>query len=358
MVGPTKAGGDMPRTGTGLAKPLRDSLPAFVTEILEIAYNVPAFWRLFRAYRRCRPDFVYERYNLHLLAGILLARLTGTPLILEVNSPLYEERCHTGTLALKALARWVERIIWRSADHVLPVTEVLAGYVRAAGVGDAVITVTPNGVDPRRYSPSEDRQMVREELRLGNRTVLGFVGFMRPWHGLEYAVELLAREGEECDLHLLIIGDGPARPDLETRVRMLGVEHRVTILGAVPHDRIPRLISAFDIALQPKVVPYASPLKNFEYMALARPIVAPDQANIREVLVHGQTALLFRPDDFDAFCEAVTQLCRDEGLRDRLGASARAAIQQRGFLWERNAERVEQIAHALIQGRAASRRSM
>ncbi len=108
----------------------------------------------------------------------------------------------------------------------------------------------------------------------------------------------------------------------------------------------------------PKVVPYASPLKNFEYMALARPIVAPDPANIRDVLVHGQAALLFRPDDFDAFCDAVTQLCRDKGLRDRLGAGARAAIQQRGFLWERNAERVEQIALALIQGRAASRRSM
>jgi glycosyltransferase involved in cell wall biosynthesis len=113
------------------------------------------------------------------------------------------------------------------------------------------------------------------------------------------------------------------------------------------------MIRQFDIALQPRVVPYASPLKIFEYMACGRAIVAPDQPNIREILVDGETALLFDPDDPAALWRAIRRLAGDPDLREALGQSARRALEAADHTWRRNASRIIEAAGAL-PGRGAA----
>src|SRR5690606_10742188 len=116
--------------------------------------------------------------------------------------------------------------------------------------------------------------------------------------------------GNGPDLHFLVVGEGPAREDIARRARERGVADRVTFTGLVPRDDIANVVAAFDIALQPDVVPYASPLKLFEYMILGCAIVAPDTPNIREVLTDGDGAALFDTADPAAFRGAIDRLCR------------------------------------------------
>ena len=71
---------------------LKAGLPRSLYEILELGYNIPASFRLIKAWRRSGADVLYERYNLYLLAGVILKRLFGVPLLLEVNAPLARER--------------------------------------------------------------------------------------------------------------------------------------------------------------------------------------------------------------------------------------------------------------------------
>ena len=73
-------------------------------------------------------------------------------------------------------------------------------------------------------------------------------------------------------------------------------------------DGLAAYISSFDIALQPEVTAYASPLKLFEYMALSRAIIAPDAPNIREILTHEVDALLFEPDNPKSLASAIRTL--------------------------------------------------
>lgn len=322
---------------TDLVAWLRRRLPATAYELLELGYSVPAFWRLWRAYRRHRPDVLYERYNLFLLAGPWLKWLTGVPLLLEINSPLTEERREHGNLRLDWLAVRTDRWAWGAADRVLPVTDVLAGYVRRAGVDETRILVTPNGIDPARFPLDLDGDAVRARLGLGERVVLGFTGFVRSWHGLDQVVDLLP---EQPELHLLIVGDGPARPELEAQAKRLNVADRVTCVGMVPREEVAAYLGAFDIALQPASTPWASPLKLVEYMAAGCAVVAPDQTNLRELLVDGETALLFAPDSPEALRAAVRRLVGDPALRTRLGAGARATVASRGLTWRQTAERV------------------
>src|SRR5262245_6999597 len=126
---------------------IRRLLPGALGELAEMAYGVLSTARLVRAAWAFRPDVIYERANLFHVAGSWTAWRRGVPLLLEVNAPLAEERIRFSSLRLKRLARAAERLVWRCADIVLPVTEVLAGHVTTAGVPRTRIAVVPNGID-------------------------------------------------------------------------------------------------------------------------------------------------------------------------------------------------------------------
>ncbi|MBV9812934.1 MAG: glycosyltransferase family 4 protein [Acetobacteraceae bacterium] len=312
---------------------LRKLLPGALGELAELAYNIPAYRRLRRAHRQFRPDLIYERYNLFFLAGAWLTRRTGTPLYLEVNSPLAAERARFGSLRLQALAHRLERFTWRSARRVLAVTGVLRDIIAAEGVRRERIEVVPNGVVLSRF-PAKPPPRNRTEV------VLGFVGFVRPWHGLDHVIRGMAEVATGRPVALMVVGDGPARPELEELAHTLGLDDRVRFTGVVEHAMVPGLVADFDIALQPSVTGYASPLKIFDYMAAGRAIVAPDQPNIREILSDERTALLVDPADPNAVWAAIRRLAEDPELRARLGEAARAELERRDFTWLGNARRI------------------
>lgn len=326
---------------------LRRWLPPIAMELAELLYSAPAYVRLERAASRFRPDFVYERYNLFFVAGAMLARRRGLPLLVEVNAPLASERERYHDLRWKRLARWSESLVWRTADRVLPVTRVLAQVVAAAGVSPERIVVAPNGIDPEEFcdAPWEAAPSANDEI------VLGFVGFVREWHGLDTVVRAIAGWRGEPRISLVVVGEGPARPELERLARELGVTDRVRFTGLAGRSEVGRRIQTFDIALQPAAVPYACPLKVVEYMAAGRAIVAPDQPNLRELVEDGRTALLFDPTSEgrgQAMWSAIVRLAQDPGLRRRLGAAARAQIDVRDLTWAGNARRVVELAEAEI----------
>jgi glycosyltransferase involved in cell wall biosynthesis len=300
--------------------------------------------------RRFRPDAIYERYNLFTPAGVWAKRRFGLPLFLEVNAPLFEERRDHGGIALQSLARWSQQYAWRGADIVAPVTRVLADSVELAGVPTSRIAVIPNAINAGQFANVPDLADAKQRLGLAGRLVLGFTGFVREWHGIERVLEFMASAGRD-DLFLLLVGDGPARASLERRANELGIAGRLRITGIVARDDIVRHVAAFDVALQPNVVAYASPLKIFEYLALGRPILAPALPNICEILENGKNAILF---DAHIRRSALQQLCSDADLRRRLALAARRTIVERRISWDQNASRVvallEGCAHGSGQG--------
>jgi len=349
VVGPAPARDDGVMGGTvGWVQRLRAALPRAVYELLELGYSLVAYRRLARAARDFQPDVLYERYNLFLLAGALLKRRTGLPMLLEVNAPLADERAAFGGLGLPRLADWAETRAWRAADVVLPVTAVLAERVRSRDVPAARIEVIPNGINEAHFAqapaPSEAKR------RLGwadDELVLGFTGFVRDWHGVDQVVRWLASPDAPAKARLLMVGDGPARADLEALARELDLGDRVRFTGVVDREAVPALVAAFDVALQPAVVAYASPLKLFEYLALGKAIVAPRTPNLTEVLDDGDNALLFDPAVPGALPMALQRLCADPALRSRLAAAARATITRRRLTWDGNAQRVATLAERL-----------
>lgn len=323
---------------------LKSMLPKSLYELLELGYTLIAYRRLMAAAKRFSPDFIYERYNLYLLSGLMLKRRLGIPLLLEVNAPLVAERGKFGGLGMPWLARWAEQTAWKGADHVLPVTRVLAEHISAAGVPSVRITVIPNGINRAHFANAPEPEVAKKRLGVSGHLVLGFTGFVRDWHGVDRVIRWMSTPLAPDNSLLLVVGDGPVRSSLESLAKDLGLSERVRFTGVVNRDRVPDHVAAFDVALQPAVVPYASPLKLFEYLALGKAVIAPRLPNIEEVLTDGENAKLFDPVDSGDFERALTRLCSDADLRTRLAVRAAETIDLLDLTWIGNARRVIELA--------------
>jgi glycosyltransferase involved in cell wall biosynthesis len=264
---------------------------------------------------------------------------------------LTDERLRHGGLGLPGLARWSERCAWRGADVVLPVTRVLADMVQKEGVAPDKLVVIANGINEAHFASAPTPHEAKARIGWATGLVLGFTGFVRDWHGVDHALRWMASADAPPDAKLLVVGDGPARADLEQLARSLNLAERVRFTGFVAREDVPAYVAAFDIALQPAVTAYASPLKLFEYLALGKAIVAPRLPNMEEVLTDGDNALLFDNTAGAGGLEAaLTRLSRDANLRAHVAVGAARTIAQRGLTWRGNAQRVVALADALLRG--------
>lgn len=346
-VGTDAASGGSP----GWVGRLKAVLPRGLYEFAELAYSVVAYRRLAAAIKAERPDGIYERYNLFLLAGVWARRRFGLPLLMEVNAPMARERMEYGGLTWGRMASWVEHYVWRQVDLLLPVTQVLVDEMVAQGIDPARIRVIPNGINEVHYRNLPTVAEAKSKLGLEGRLVIGFTGFVREWDRLDRIVAWVARTLPRHPVHLLVIGDGPARSEIEEVARRLGVSDRVSFTGAVPRDQVPGLSMAFDIALQTALVPYASPLCLFEYLALGKAIVAPDQPNHHEILRADVDSLLYPPEDPAGIELALDRLCEDADLRERIAASASRVIGERQLTWKAHAAQVASEMAKLARAR-------
>ena len=252
------------------------------------------------------------------------ARDAGTPSVLEVNAPLVEEQSRYRGLRDEAGARQIARRAHCAARHVIAVSREVAVHAEALRGSSAGVHVLPNGVDPARFDVERRGDVSEASVRIG------FVGTLKPWHGVESLVEAFDRLSSELpETELVIIGDGPERAALEQRAERC--RGRVRFEGEVAPEEIPAHLATLDIAVAPYADPanfYFSPLKLFEYMAAGCAVVAADVGQISDVLAHETSALLYPPGDVRARTSALARLVRDPGARERLGREARRVVDE------------------------------
>jgi glycosyltransferase involved in cell wall biosynthesis len=224
---------------------------------------------------------------------------------------------------------------------------VLAQHVQAYGVPASRIQVIPNGINRTHFAQAPTSAEAKARLGLQGQLVLGFTGFVRDWHGVDRIVNWMDTPAAPSHTHLLVVGDGPVRAALEQQAQRLGLAGRVTFTGVIHRDQVPAHVAAFDVALQPAVTPYASPLKLMEYLVLGKAVVAPSTPNLREILTNDTNALLFDDAQPASMEAALTRLCTDAALRARLAQGAFETIDRLNLTWVGNAQRVVSLVKAL-----------
>ncbi|WP_257786382.1 glycosyltransferase family 4 protein [Janibacter indicus] len=189
--------------------------------------------------------------------------------------------------------------------------------------------------EPRAASHLDQRGEPRAASHLDQQTpfVIGFVGTLKPWHGVEVLVESFARLARTDDgTRLRLVGDGPQRAAIAAQAERLGVADRVDLVGAVAPERMPEELARMDLAVAPyPQLPdfYFSPLKLYEYLAAGLPVVASDIGPVGEVLDGGHLGVLVTPGDMTELAAALAGLRSDAALRAELGDLGRRAAVSR-----------------------------
>jgi len=303
----------------------------------EMIYNARFIEEAIRIFAGRKPTLIYQRYSQYNYSGAYLAANCGIPFVLEYNgSEIWVAKNWGAPMRFLKLAEEIERSNLRAADAIVVVSQPLKDELIARGIAAPKILVNPNGVDALRFDPDivcDEGMKLRTELGLQNKIIVGFVGTFGRWHGAEILARSIRPVVErDSRIHFLFIGDGTTASDVREIIRTTDVSDAVTLTGMIAPEAVPRYLGTCDICVAPHIpnpdgTPFfGSPTKLFEYMAMARGIVASRLDQIAQILEDGKTALLVTPGSVDELVDGILKLAGSPEECKRLGTNARQQV--------------------------------
>ncbi len=261
------------------------------------------------------------------LAVVEAARALGIPSVYEVRGLWEVTRGSRDPEWMGGgMYRYMARMEADAAMHatkVLTITTALRDELVDRGVAPDKITVVPNGVETARFEPRERNVDLEQRLNLAGRTVVGYVGSILDYEGLDLLIDAAATfQREGSDMAFLLVGDGAELSQFRERVESEGLGETVIFTGRVPHHEVEDYYSLIDICPFPRlplpVCEMVSPLKPFEAMAMGKAVVSSDVAALAEIVQDGVTGLLHRKGDAESLTDKLRLLRDDPDLRARL----------------------------------------
>lgn len=295
-------------SGEGLA-PIGRPMPrlAALRQASALA-NVPA---ALREAKKFAPDAIYERCTSYGL-GAVLSRALGVPLL---------------TMILDQRYSWLSLL--QAGRLVATRLDLVPTPVRHKAVKVSW------GANAELFAPDLDASETRARYDLGDDFVVGYSGSFRPWHGVDVLIDAAARLTDR-KVRFLLVGDGPLRDDLHAQVQRHGLADRFVFTGSLPYAEVPQVLAAADLCVAPFVPDrhgpskargfVLDPLKVFEYLALGKPTITIDAANIRALFTHGEHLRLCPPGDVGALASAIGRVMDDPEPAKQEAAAGRARV--------------------------------
>lgn len=272
--------------------------------------------------------------------GRALGKLAGVPVIVA----------HEHWSSKPKREVWVDRLLYRLSDRILVPSEASKQLVmRMEGIPARYLDVAYNGVDVAQFSPGAESGSARQELGLAPEDyVIGTVGRLSADKGGQDDLLWAANELRKShpNARLLIIGDGPLRPELEEYASELGMLDTLSAIFTGTRNDIARLLDAMDVFVLPSHKE-ALPIAVLEAMSMCLPVVATRVGGVPEVVRDGSTGLLVAPGDRVALRDALARLASDPGLAHRLGASGHARVRAH-FTVDKMVRHVEDLYEKLM----------
>jgi len=280
--------------------------------------------RLVRMMRERRPAIVHTHSSKAGVLGRMAAARAGVPVVIHTIHGLpfhpYEKwwrnRIYIGA----------ERYAARRSHRIICVADAMRRQALAAGVGrPEQYRVIHSGMETGTFgSPELDGPAVRRELGIPEGAlVIGKIARLFELKGHEDVLRAAVKIFSDVpEAHLLFVGDGILRAELERLAAELGISDRVTFAGLVPARRIPEMIAAMDLVVHAS---YREGLARVLPQALISrvAVVSYDVDGAPEVVTPGETGLLVKAGDVAGLARATVKLALDGELRRRMGEEGR-----------------------------------
>lgn len=306
---------------------------SFIHKDLRLALNYRQPLR--RLFEQIRPDVVHvQDPSPFCQCAVREAKRHGIPAIAthhpgpEIGAPYF------------ARLPWpfkpgVEAIGWRFVTHHLNRADAVSVPSRSSaqmlavhGIRQAAVPVSC-GIHLNEFTPLSEnkRDETRMQFGLPADKVIGlYVGRVDVEKRVDVLIKALAALQDER-VHLAVAGTGASLPQIQRLIRQYGVENRVHLLGNVPHQHLPALISASDIFLMPGDAESFS-IATLEAMACGKPVLAAHASALPELVGHRQNGYLFQPKNPQSAAEGLRWLLENRDRWKAMGQISRRRAEQ------------------------------
>ncbi len=264
----------------------------------------------FALLKKVKPKVVHAASNFqNALPALAVAKKAGIPTVYEVRG-LWQDSTASKIPEFDESGRYYmqekyEIYCCEIADRVVAIGDSLADHLVNLGVERKKIDIVPNGVDAQVFSPQEKNETLIQKYQLENKTVYGFIGSITKYEGLSDLFRAFALlEKEKPNIHFLLVGDGPALPQLRELVEKLNISHIVSFVGRVPHTEVKDYYSVIEIfpfpRINAKVCRLVTPLKPFEVMAMGKLALVSHIPALNEMVIQEETGLMFEAENISS----------------------------------------------------------
>ncbi len=247
------------------------------------------------------------------LSGYIISRIRRARLVLEIRDLQPESGEQFGNINksfFTEIIRRVMRFLYKKADHVVCVTEGIAGWMKQNGVNENRLTTIKSGVGNDFLNSHSNG--IRKKYGWEDKFLVvfsGTLGWVRPLESIIETARLLA---DNKKYHFVFIGDGQKRRSLEILAQQYNLKN-ISFVGLRPLEEIPYYLKASDLLVEClKEVPVARvalPTKIFEYMAAGKPIVfGSADGETSRLLSEAGGALVFSPSNPEELARLVRRV--------------------------------------------------
>jgi glycosyltransferase involved in cell wall biosynthesis len=329
-----------------LKRILKVVVPKYVWRTLKdrrlLQFDIKAESELQKKVESFKPHLIYERAYYLQVSGVNVANRNKITHFLEVNAPYIDEtfEFEKSSSYYSKLALKNEELQLSLSDKVFVVSSALKDYFikKYKNLPPDKIIITPNCVNLEKVKINRQTKItVSEKYSLQNHTVIGFVGSIFPYHGVDVLIEAFNEVYKKNkNVKLMIVGDGLILEELKTLSKNLEASGNIIFTGNVPYSEVFSYIDLMDVTVLATTEWYCSPIKLFEYGALGKAIVAPDTPSVRDVIEDGKDGLLIK-NSRGFLVKALTKLIENKEARLEMGSSFKKKIENK-YTWIKNAE--------------------
>ena len=261
----------------------------------------------------------------------LLARLKGCPFLLEVRDLWPAFAVAVGVLKdpfLIRISEWLERFLYRHADHVMVNSPGFIEHVTDRGAED--VTLIPNGADPAMFTPEDDGEAFREEHGLKNQFILLYAGAHGMSNDLGVVIKAANLLRDDPFIQIVLLGSGKEKPRLKSFAEKLGLKN-VLFLPPVSKLEMQGVLAGSDacLAILKPIEMYKTtyPNKVFDYMAAGRPVILAIDGVIKQVIEEANAGVAVPPGDPAALASAIRTIAGDHEMCRKLGKNGRNIVE-------------------------------
>ncbi len=299
--------------------------PAYQKPILDFLL----FLKLLYVVKKEKIDLVHGHHYEGGFVGLMVGKLTGTPVIYDAHADLEEEMVQfkflSGNSLFRNLWRKIGEFVPASSDYIVTVSKELKEMIMKQGVNPNRIMVIPTGVNPE-FFENGNRTQVRRELGLEDNKIIMYTGNLSPFQGIENLINTMPLVLDKVSNAMLVIVGGPDKNILKYKVMAdnLGIAESIVFLGEKPFEDIPDLLSAADVVVSPRTSCPGIPQKLSNYMAAGKAIVC--FKGSAKTLKNGYNGVIVENGDLHGFAEGIIELIEKPDVANEIGINAKKSI--------------------------------